>query len=517
MHNNYYFLRQLSHQLESLIMDWELAACFSQNKDELIIGFTDGLDEFYIKAHLHPDFCCLSFPKTFHRAGKNSVDIFTAVISKKVTGIRQFLNERSFLILLEENEGLLFKMHGNRSNIILLKQNVPMALFKNSLAKDWAIQTAHLDRPLQQDYEAFARAEGNIKSLFPTFGKVITAYLKDKSYFESTIEEKWQLIQSILTQLEHPQDYFIAALNETPVLSLFKYGEIKSIKNDPISAVTDFFYTHAKEHTLLKEKKKIIQQLEKLKSQTESYIDKSTGKVKEIEGSIKNEEIANIIMANLHQIPADTNIVELFNFYTNEPVPIKLKPALTPQKNAEIYYRKAKNQKIETEQLKKNIANKKEKLAHTITHISHLEKINDYKLLTKYISEHSLLANRQQQENISPFKRFHYQGYEIFVGKNAKNNDLLTQRYAYKEDLWLHSKDVSGSHVVLKYQSGKKFPKQVIEKAAQLAAWYSKRKTDSLCPVIYTPKKFVRKTKGAAPGKVVVDKEQVILVVPGKI
>jgi predicted ribosome quality control (RQC) complex YloA/Tae2 family protein len=118
------------------------------------------------------------------------------------------------------------------------------------------------------------------------------------------------------------------------------------------------------------------------------------------------------------------------------------------------------------------------------------------------------------KENL--FKKFVYKGFEIWVGKNAKNNDLLTQKYAYKEDLWLHAKDVSGSHVIIKYQAGKTFPSDVIEKAASLAGYYSKRSTDSLCPVIVTPKKFVRKTKDLAQGQVIVEKEDIIMVVPEK-
>ena len=101
------------------------------------------------------------------------------------------------------------------------------------------------------------------------------------------------------------------------------------------------------------------------------------------------------------------------------------------------------------------------------------------------------------------------------MGKGARQNDELTQRHTHKDDLWLHAKDVAGSHVVVKYQSGKPFPETVIEKAAQLAAWYSKRKNDSMCPVLYTPKKYVRKPKGSAPGAVVVEREKVILVTPG--
>ena len=79
---------------------------------------------------------------------------------------------------------------------------------------------------------------------------------------------------------------------------------------------------------------------------------------------------------------------------------------------------------------------------------------------------------------------------------------------------WLHAKDVSGSHVIIKEIAGKSFPKPVIEKAAEMAAFHSKKRNESLCPVIYTPRKFVRKRKGDAPGAVVLEKEQVILVEP---
>jgi len=82
--------------------------------------------------------------------------------------------------------------------------------------------------------------------------------------------------------------------------------------------------------------------------------------------------------------------------------------------------------------------------------------------------------------------------------------------YGYKDDLWLHAKDVSGSHVLIKYQAGKSFPRPVIEKAGQLAAYYSKNRHSTVCPVIYTEKKYVRKLKGAPPGTVRVEKESIL-------
>jgi predicted ribosome quality control (RQC) complex YloA/Tae2 family protein len=107
-----------------------------------------------------------------------------------------------------------------------------------------------------------------------------------------------------------------------------------------------------------------------------------------------------------------------------------------------------------------------------------------------------------------------FKGIRIWIGKNAQSNDTLTLKYGYKEDLWLHAKDVAGSHVLIKHQAGKPFPKDVVEHAAQLAAYYSKRKNESLCPVAITPRKFVRKRKGDKPGAVVVDREEVVMVEP---
>jgi predicted ribosome quality control (RQC) complex YloA/Tae2 family protein len=100
------------------------------------------------------------------------------------------------------------------------------------------------------------------------------------------------------------------------------------------------------------------------------------------------------------------------------------------------------------------------------------------------------------------------------VGKSASNNDELTLKVAQKNDLWLHAKGVSGSHVVIKNQNNKPFPNEVIHYAAQLAAYYSKSKGSAMVPVIFTPKKFVRKPKGANPGQVFVEKEELILVEP---
>lgn len=188
---------------------------------------------------------------------------------------------------------------------------------------------------------------------------------------------------------------------------------------------------------------------------------------------------------------------------------------MSPQKNAERYYRKAKNQKIEVDQLRKNIELKEAQLSKFQSHLDAVQVLEAPKELQQYADEHQLLETSSRQAETFPFRSFNLDGYAVWVGKSAKNNDELTRHYAHKEDLWLHAKDVSGSHVVIKQRAGQPTPPYIIEQAAQIAAYYSKRKTDSLCPVTVTPRKYVRKSKHMPPGAVVVEREEIVMVEPG--
>ena len=130
MHNNYYFLRQLTPVLENAIRSSVVSECFSQNKDELVIRFERLNSPFFIKASLSPAFSCLSFPENFQRARKNSIDLFEKLIGQRIETIRQFDNERSFAVNFGNDVSLLFKMHGNRSNLILFQNDSVIEIFK---------------------------------------------------------------------------------------------------------------------------------------------------------------------------------------------------------------------------------------------------------------------------------------------------------------------------------------------------------------------------------------------------
>ncbi|MFW5759898.1 MAG: NFACT RNA binding domain-containing protein [Cyclobacteriaceae bacterium] len=510
-------MRQLSTRLQQHLPGHELLEVFSQNKNELILGFARKGEEFYIRASLNADFSCLSFPENFHRSKRNSVDLFSELIGLPVLSVDQFENERSFMIHLGAEYGLLFKLHGNRSNILLCKGDKVEGLFKNKMSKDKDITPSQLKRPIEQTWENFEAHDYRYQELFPTFGKEIKEYLEKAGYFLLSPQAQWQFIQQLLDELNNPPFYIYEDEQQKPLLSMINMDMPKEVFSDSIAAINCFYSRYTREYYLQKEKAAVISNLHHQRKQAGNYIIKTEKQLHDLKINTRHEELANIIMANLHNIPPKSSSAELYDFYRDEPVTIKLKKDLTPQKNAENLYRKAKNQKIELDTLQRNIDQKKEELEAATLHLQILATMDSVKELRQYLKENNLQKSKTETTEDFPFRRFQIDGYEVWVGKNARNNDELISGYAKKDDLWLHAKDVSGSHVIIKNKPGTNFPSLVIEKAAALAAYYSRRKNDTLCPVIYTPRKYIFKSKGMASGQVRVEKEEVILVPPAKL
>lgn len=511
MHNNYYLFKQLVPQLDKELKGAVFIEAFSQNKDELILSFRKSdATFFYIKAYLKSHFSCLSFPQNFKRAKKNSASIFQELEGLEVANIYIFKNERAFIAYFSNTYSLLFKLHGNRSNIILLEDTKPKELFKNSLKNDLNIDIKELDKTLYISYDNMVANEWNIRKVWPTLDKRSTEHLLEALQKEDE-PNKAITFNTFLQKLESPDGYYVISDDKGYRLSL-----LRPLKDDfeqfdnPLVAITAFFNRQVKHQSISTSKEKIRSGLNSKLVKAGNYIIKSKQKLQQLIHGVSNKQIADVLMANLHNIKKGAKKAELFNFYTNETLIVKLNPLLSAQKNAERYYRKAKNEAKEIAILEQNIAEKEKQVEQLNQDLKAIEEADNLKELKKWQSEEVLI----KQDTPLPYKEFSIDEYKVLVGKNAKQNDVLTLKLAKKEDLWLHAKDVAGSHVVIKQIPGKNYPKYIIEKAAQLAAHYSKRKTDTLCPVIYTPKKYVRKPKGAPAGAVVVEKEKVLLVEP---
>ena len=218
MHNNYYFLCQLTSELKSIIVGSSLVDSYSQNKEELILTFSG---RFNLKCHLQSQLSCISAPEQVHRSKRNSITIFPQILGKEAIGVSQFLNDRSFIIHFSDGFELLFKLYGNRSNIILFRDKEFQAMLKNKFEKDKSIELTKLDRQLDQSYEAFINSSANLEVLFPTFDKKIREFIELEGYHKTTIEQKWKIINQTLTELKSGK-FYVTQWHDVVTFSLLR-------------------------------------------------------------------------------------------------------------------------------------------------------------------------------------------------------------------------------------------------------------------------------------------------------
>jgi hypothetical protein len=515
MHLTYHFLRFLAPALSDSFAGNTIVACFSQSKDELVFETEGAQGTQFIRAHLLPPQVYLSFPSQFHRAKRNSVSLFESLIGDKIRSCRVFSNERALKFELSSGKVLVFKLHGNRSNCLLyLPEAVePDVWFRNVISEDKILDWRTLDRQLDLSLEHFIQLEGNVSQFLPTLGPIPRAWLKQKGYLDLDLNAKWVLIQELLDLLDSPLYNLVEKEGEL-LLSLMLEPEAKATYSDPIQACNELFYQALVLGSFEKEKSSLLKSYQDQLKRTEGYLKKSGEKLQELKDSPPPSQLADVIMANLHVFGATTREAELVNFYTGGTVKVCLKPNQKPQDLAASLYRKSKNRQLEIDQLEKTLAAKKAQAKSLQCLLDNLQKAQDFRALKEFKKEHKEDIPSSKSEVSSPFKVFEVEGFTIWVGKSAKDNDEMLRNYVHKDDLWLHARQVPGSHVIIRRKGMPSVPQQVLERAASLAAFYSKLKTDSLSPVIVTEAKFVRKVKGSAPGSVVVDKEKVILVAP---
>ena len=528
MHTNYYFLRQLAPALTERLRGYRVVVCFSQERDELVVGLTDGTQEFWLKAQLGATFPALALPETFQRARANSVDLFPEMLGQQVETVAAWPQDRVLQVNFRSGARLVFKLYGPRPNAIFrTAPDAPAQLFQQKLLADADLKPQSPPSPAEhlQDpqHPQSAKSVKSAKSAIPApLADLPLRYLRAQGYDPAPAETKTRLVNQVLAQLEKPAHYYLLQLEGRTRLGLLPLGDVLETLpgTDPIGALRRFVPLALGRRALEMETKQLRQLLERRAEEASTAAAHARQRLHALAHEAGYRHTADLIMAHLHEIPAGATQIEVLDFYTNQPKVIKLKPTEKPQRTAENLYRKGKNQQIEERQLSERIARRE---AEALTALERLEELDtvpalaELRALRTWRKQHGLdpTPTAAKAATELPFKVFEDRGFTILVGRNAANNDLLTQKYAHKDDLWLHAKDVTGSHVVIRHRAGQPVPEPVVEHAAQLAGWYSRRQHDSLCPVTVTPKKFVRKPKGALPGQVVVERERVVLVKPG--
>ncbi len=236
---------------------------------------------------------------------------------------------------------------------------------------------------------------------------------------------------------------------------------------------------------------------------------------------------ADLLMAHLHLIKPGMSEIELADFTTGEPTTIKLNPEKNAVQNAQFYYKnhqKLKRAKDAVIPMLEEVESELSYLRQVQTAVIQLDYLNPQDLETlseikeELIEQGYIRSDRppgKPQDDSQPHSFTTPSGQQLLVGRNNRQNDRLTFRTANDYDLWLHTQEIPGSHVLLRLEPGEVPQESDLQFAADVAAYYSQARESDLVPVIYTKPKHVYKPKGAKPGMAIYKQETVIWGKPG--
>ncbi|MBU8907071.1 Rqc2 family fibronectin-binding protein [Desertibacillus haloalkaliphilus] len=277
------------------------------------------------------------------------------------------------------------------------------------------------------------------------------------------------------------------------------------------------------------ERDRVKQQAYDLERFLRNELQKNKKKIKKLEKTLvdadkaeKFQRYGELLTANLYAVNRGDKEIEVIDYYdeAGRTISIALDPQKTPSENAQHYFRKYNKAKNSVAVVGEQIEKAKEEINYLDQLIQQMESASpkDIDEIREELAEGGYIRNRQKtkkkkkQDQKPQLERYvSTTGIEIFVGKNNKQNEYLTNRFARQDETWLHTKDIPGSHVLIRSLD---VDEQTLFEAANLAAYFSKAKHSSSVPVDYTKIRHVKKPNGAKPGFVTYENQTTIYVTP---
>ena len=296
-------------------------------------------------------------------------------------------------------------------------------------------------------------------------------------------------------------------LKDFHVIKLEKYGYLK--KNfDDIHEMLDYYY---KKHS---SNDSITQKSSHLKKIVSNKIQRNSNKLSNLTVDLqeaKKRDIykvyADLISSNMHLINKGMDKITVDNFYDDmNPIEIPLNPIKSGNENAQIYYKRFSKLKTREKMITQELPLIKQENEYLLQLLETLERITEYQELSEIKDEMVKIGlikkSKKKTAKVKPSKPRHFvteNNVDIFVGKNNYQNDNLTLKQANREDIFVHVKDMPGSHVIMRNEN---LIQKDYDVACFLAAYFSSMSKEKYVEVDYTEKKNVKKAKGAKPGMV---------------
>ncbi len=506
--------------------------CFTQEKDSLSIELSNEEETSHIHFAADGKNDALYLRKNFARSRSNSIDLFP-LLEGEVLQNAKVLGKNRIIRLDFINSSVFAVLYGgSNSNFIAVSKNGKIFdSFKNRQDLQGKIyepeeNPAKKFKDFPKDTEILRAMGSSDFTLGSMYARDILAKLnvnpkkKIEEFSDNEIAEIIEETESYIHKLKSSDVFYVLKNGEKYLFALQKlvaYPEIIEETNSVsrgIKLSSSFNFRMGEFLPLYKQLEKRLSKKQNNLQKTISSFDLS----KFLERIDKYKYYADLLTATPN--PNKENGKEIIlTGWSGEDVKISLDEKKTLIQNSIKYYEKSKSAKTELAVRKKRQPSLKAELAEVDAALGELNKCKNQKQLEKLYSKFGKDLKINYQDNKmdreDKFRKFELEeGFILYVGKNASNNDELTMKFAKPNDIWMHARGSSGSHAVIRVEKGQKLSKRIIEQGAAICAYYSGQKNSKYAAVCYTEKKYVRKPKGAAVGSVTIAREKVVMVEP---
>lgn len=395
-----------------------------------------------------------------------------------------------------------------------------------ALEKQKAVCDMQLPKALIKIFEGISPLLAREWVFYAGKGSDVTLYTLD----DDTIDRLCFVINRTKNAIENNECHFTVVkdkdgmLKDFSFIEIHQYGALMVTKELPSAgAALDYFYSERDSLARMKQRANDMYRL--LLNTTDRISRRLAAQREELKISAERDLLklkGDLISANIYRIEKGMGHIDVENFYDeNMPmISIELDRRLTPSQNMQKYYGEYRKADTAEKVLTKQIAAGEEELAYiesVFDALTRAEGEEEIAELRAELAEQGYIrggkGKAKPPKTKPPIMFTSPDGYKIAVGRNNIQNDKLTLKTAEKTDIWLHTKDIPGSHVII-FTHGTNPPDETVMFAARLAAYHSKAKSSSQVPVDYVPVKLVKKPAGSKPGKVIFTGNRTVYVKP---
>lgn len=540
------------HTLKALAADWapDLIGCvvadaFSQQRGEWTLALATPDTEWMLRVSTQRPMLFIFRTEGYSKARRNVATLFEQAFDRRVITVR--VAERDRMLFLDLDDGSFFQivLFGARANVFWVDTNGMIGeAFQDSGRYEGEPPPEPRPAPVVAtfaDFEARWRTnrkttEQALASAFPLFDRTLAAEVLHRAALpnqppgDCTEAQRHTLFEAALAlqdELAHPTPRIYWQGRFAATLALTRLQHLTDLEEEAFETVDQAVQVFVRRTLGQRRFRAAYDPLEKALAKAHDDAVRRTERMLEElskeSRADKYEHWGHLLMASVAAVPPHADDVTLPDLFAdNAPITIPLDPQRSAVENAERYYDKARRTRQAREHAEGRILTAEQQAQKAKALLDELRGIDHYKDLEAFIKAKGdalapFISEQAGGRARLPFRRFSLDGgYEVWVGKNAKQNDALTFHHAQKYDLWMHARGVAGSHTVLRLPHRQAQPdRRILSRAAAIAAYYSKAQGSALVPVMVTPRKYVRKPKGAPPGAVVVEREEVLMVAPG--